>query len=330
MRIESILGGFFMKFSDFKRLKDFTRQELYKILKKGFELKYKIDVGKYKPFTDKTMTMIFEKPSTRTRVSFEAGMYQLGGQAIYLNANDIQIGRGETIEDTARILSGYASLVMIRTFEHEKVEKLAKYSTVPVINGLSDMYHPCQVLSDIFSIMEAKGLNIEEDNTKNFNKMNFLYIGDGTNVAHSLIDACAIFGMNMYVVCPKGYEPDLELLKNAQKTAQESNCKIVLLNDVKDLDAKIDVVYTDIWISMGKEQEKQKRLNDFQGYQVNSELLKKYCKDDVSVMHCLPAHRGEEITAEVMESQNSIVFEQASNRLHVQKAIMIYCIEGLN
>lgn len=318
-----------MKFSDFKRLKDFTREELYKMLRKAFELKYKTDVGKYKPFENKTMTMIFEKPSTRTRVSFEVGMYQLGGQAIYLNANDIQIGRGETIEDTARILSGYASLVMIRTYEHEKVEKLAKAATIPVINGLSDMFHPCQILSDVFSIMEAKGMNIAQDNIKDFNKMNFLYIGDGTNVAHSLIDACAIFGMNMFVVCPKGYEPNAEVLKDAQIAAEKSNCKIVLLNDISQLDSKIDVVYTDIWISMGKEEESQKRLNDFRGYQVNAELLQKYCKADVLVMHCLPAHRGEEITAEVMESKNSIVFEQAANRLHVQKAIMIYCVEGL-
>jgi len=318
-----------MKFSDFKRLKDFSRAELCKILKKGFDLKYKTDVGKYKPFANKTMTMIFEKPSTRTRVSFEVGMYQLGGQAIYLNANDIQIGRGETIEDTAKILSGYASLVMIRTFEHEKVELLAKHSTVPVINGLSDMHHPCQVLSDIFSIIEKKGLGFEKDNVQELNKMNLLYIGDGSNVANSLIDACAIFGINMFVVCPKGYEPNAELLKNAQITAEKSNCKIVLLNDINEINAKIDVVYTDIWISMGKESEKQKRLNDFKNYQVNKELLQKYCKDDVLVMHCLPAHRGEEITAEVIDSKNSIVFEQASNRLHVQKAIMIYCTEGL-
>ena len=318
-----------MKFCDFLRIKDFGKKELLKILKKAFELKYKTDVSKFKPFANKSLAMIFEKSSTRTRVSFEVGFFELGGHPIFLNSNDIQLGRGESIEDTAKTLSEYVDMVVIRTFGHDRVEKLAKYATIPVINGLSDMFHPAQVLSDIFSIMEAKGCDYKKTEKFDFNKINLLYIGDGMNVAHSLIDAASIFGMNITLACPKGYEPNKDVLKNAQKEAKKSGSEIKLLNlsDLKIAATKADVIYTDVWTSMGKEKERAERLKVFKNYQINKELLKK-AKKDVLVMHCLPAHRGEEITDEVMDSNKSIVFTQAGNRLHVQKAIMVYCMDG--
>ncbi len=316
-----------MKFSDFLMLKDFKKDELYKILRASYELKHNVDRAKFKPMANKTMAMIFEKPSTRTRVSFEVGMYELGGQALYLHSNDIQIGRGETIEDTARILSQYVDIIMIRAFEQEKIKTLAKFSNVPVINGLSDECHPCQTLSDIFSIFEFKNFDVYKDNTKNLNKMNLLYIGDGSNVLNSLMQACAIFGMNISIVCPRGYEPEKKTLLDAQKIAKRNNCEIFVTNNIKEIKKKVDVIYTDIWTSMGKEAEQKKRQKDFKNYQVNRDFVDKIGKKDVIIMHCLPAHRGEEITDEVIESKNSRVFEQAGNRLHVQKAIILYCLK---
>jgi ornithine carbamoyltransferase len=331
------------KFCDFLKLSSLKKEELFKILKKSYELKYKIDVNTYKPFANKTLAMVFEKPSTRTRVSFEVGMFQLGGHALYLNSKDIQIGRGETTEDTARILSEYVDLVMIRTFEQEIVEKLAEFATIPIINGLTDLYHPCQILSDIFSIMEEKKelFNFDlkfdiankknmEDIQKSFNSINFLYVGDSTsNVANSLMDAASIFGMQAYFLSPKNYELNADLLKNAKVIAKENGGRIECINNINELDKKIDVVYTDIWISMGKEEEQKERYEAFKNYQVNKDLLEKHAKKDVIVMHCLPAHRGEEITNEVIESKNSIVFKQAGNRLDVQKAIMLYTMNEL-
>ncbi|MDR0675932.1 MAG: ornithine carbamoyltransferase [Elusimicrobiota bacterium] len=322
------------KFCNFLKLKDFKINELLKILKKSFDLKYNIDMNIYKPFANKSLAMIFEKPSTRTRVSFDVGMYQLGGQAIYLNAEDIQIGRGETIEDTARILSEYVNIVMIRTFEQEKVEKLAKFATIPIINGLSDLYHPCQILSDIFSIMEERKdvfdfynlVNIESK----FNKIKFLYIGDSTsNIANSLLNASAIFGIDIYFISPKNYELNPSLLKEANSMAKQSGGKINQLDNIDDLKEKFDIIYTDIWISMGKEYEKEKRYKALKSYQVNKKLLDRCAKKDVKVMHCLPAHRGEEITDDILENPTSIVFKQAGNRLHVQKAIMLYTMNQI-
>ncbi|MCP4482006.1 MAG: ornithine carbamoyltransferase [bacterium] len=288
---------------DFLRLKDFSLIELHKILAKAKELK--AGLVRPQPFVGKTMAMVFEKPSTRTRVSFETGFFELGGHPIFLSANDIQIGHGETIEDTARTLSEYVDLIMIRTFAHSKIKKLAQFSTVPVINGLTDLYHPAQVLSDIYTVIEEKGRT----------DIRFLYIGDGSNnMANSLIDVAEIFGMKMYVASPTDYEPH-----------NSKNIEIVKAKDLAGLVGNMDVIYTDVWTSMGQEDEGGERFKALKEYQVNSLLLEN-AKDDIIIMHCLPAHRGEEITAEILERHNSIVFKQAGNRLYVQKAIMLYCM----
>jgi len=323
------------KFCDFLKLNDFSIEELLNIIWAGYELKSNISKVQ-RPFTGKTLAMIFEKPSTRTRISFEVGMLELGGHAIYLNAKDLQIGRGETIEDTARILSDYVNLVMIRTFKQEDIELLAKFSSVPIINGLTDMYHPCQVLSDIFSIMEGKREFFDfnhfkkDDIIKSFNNINFLYIGDSTsNMANSLMDASSIFGLNSYFLSPNGYELDKNLYKLAKERALASGGDIRRIESLDEIDKRIDVFYTDIWISMGKEKEQKERYKAFQGYQLNQNLLNRYSNNDCLVMHCLPAHRGEEITNEVIEGKNSIVFVQAKNRLYIQKAIMLYVMNEL-
>lgn len=324
------------KFCDFLKLSDFSIEELLNIIWAGYELKS--DISKVqRPFTGKTLAMIFEKPSTRTRISFEVGMLELGGHAIYLNSKDLQIGRGETIEDTARILSDYVDLVMIRTFKQEDIELLAKFSSIPIINGLTDMYHPCQVLSDIFSIMEGKkeyfdfSCCFKKDNIiKNFNNINFLYIGDSTsNMANSLMDASSIFGLNSYFLSPNDYGLNEVLYKKAKKKALMNGGDIKNIKHLNEIDKKIDIFYTDIWISMGKEEEQKERYKAFRGYQLNQDLLNKYSNDGCLVMHCLPAHRGEEITNEVIEGKNSIVFRQAKNRLYIQKAIMLYVMNEL-
>jgi len=325
------------KFCDFLKLNDFSIEELLNIIWVGYELKSGTSKVQ-RPFTGKTLAMIFEKPSTRTRISFEVGMLELGGHAIYLNSKDLQIERGEILKDTARILSGYVDLVMIRTFKQEDIELLAKFSSIPIINGLTDMYHPCQVLSDIFSIMEGKKefFNFDfncfkkSNIVKSFNNINFLYIGDSTsNMANSLMDASSIFGLNSYFLSPHGYELNKNLYKRAKEKALINGGDIKSIKSLDEIDKKIDVFYTDIWISMGKEEEQKERYKAFQGYQLNQELLDRYSNKDFLVMHCLPAHRGEEITNEVIESKNSIVFTQAKNRLYIQKAIMLYVMNEL-
>ncbi|MFC1485274.1 ornithine carbamoyltransferase [bacterium] len=313
-----------MNFKNFLRLSDFSKNDLYEIFKKTIDLKK--NKNSEKPLEGKTLAMIFQKSSTRTRISFETGMYQLGGHALFLNPNDMQIGRGESIEDTAKILSGYVDGIMIRTYDHKDIETLAEHASIPVINGLSDMFHPCQALSDIFTIMEKKEWDIEKDNTKNCNKLKLAYIGDGMNMAHSLIDASSIFGINIFAACPKGYEPNEEIVDDAKNRAKKNGGNIIITNDPILAAKDADVIYTDVWISMGKEKEKKKRIKAFKNYQINSELVS-YAKKDALIMHCLPAHRGEEITADVIDSKNSIVFAQAGNRLHAQKAIMVLLMQ---
>jgi len=261
----------------------------------------------------KTLGMIFQKASTRTRVSFEVGMWQLGGSALFLNANDLQIGRGEFVKDTARVLSRYVDGIMIRTSSHDEVIEMAKYATVPVINALTEMMHPCQALTDIFTVMEHKG---------KLKGLKMAYIGDGNNMVHSLIHACAKVGMDLAIATPKGYEPDATIVSEALAIAAMNGSTITLGNDPLVTAEQADVLYTDVWASMGRETEQNIRKVAFAGYQINSAVMN-VAKADAIVLHCLPAHRGEEITDEVMECKQSVVFDQAENRLHVQKAIMV-------
>jgi ornithine carbamoyltransferase len=258
------------------------------------------------------MAMIFEKPSTRTRVSFEVGMWQLGGYALYLSASDLQLGRGETISDTAQVLSRYVDGIMARVFSHRTILDLVSYSRVPVINGLSDFSHPCQGLADLFTIYEKKC---------RLSGLKLAYVGDGNNVAHSLIFGCSKVGMDMTLACPKGYEPNAEVVLKAKEEAKRNGCEIKLTNDPKEAVRGADIVYTDVWASMGQEKDHEERVKVLKPYQVNGQVVKE-AKDDYLFMHCLPAHRGEEVSDEVADSKNSVIFDQAENRLHTQKALM--------
>jgi len=261
----------------------------------------------YMPLKGKTLGMIFEKSSTRTRLSFEAGMYQLGGIAIFLSTRDIQLGRGETIADTAKVMSRYLDGVMIRTFSQELVDEFAGYSTVPVINGLTDLLHPCQILSDLFTLIEKRG---------RYEGLKIAYIGDGNNIANSWINAAAKLSFQLTLACPAGYNPDEAILERGMKEG-----KVTLYRDPSEAAKDADVVYTDVWASMGQENEYEERVKVFKDYQLNKELIG-YAKGNAIIMHCLPAHRGEEITADVIDGQHSVVVDQAENRLHVQKAVM--------
>ncbi len=302
-----------MKGKDLISIHDLSREEVDQILETSQILKMKQKLGEqYHPLKGKTLGMIFQKSSTRTRVSFEVGMFQLGGHALFLSANDLQLNRGETIADTARNLSRYLDGIMIRTFDHQDVVDLAEYSSVPVINGLTDLLHPCQVLSDLFTIKEKK---------QNLEGLKLIYIGDGNNMAHSLMFGGAKMGMHVVICSPSGFEPDPEITRLSRVDASKSGATISIEDDPVEAVKTADVIYTDVWASMGMEDEHEERLRSFASYQLNSELLEK-SKEDVIVMHCLPAHRGEEITDEVIDGPHSIVFDQAENRLHVQKAIM--------
>lgn len=294
---------------DFLSLKDFSVNDIAYLIEKAEEMKQH-------PYQDlfkgKTLAMIFEKSSTRTRVSFEAGMTQLGGHALFLSSNDLQIGRGETIGDTAQVLSGYVDGIMIRTFEHEKIEELAKYASIPVINGLTDYSHPCQALADLLTIKEAKGT---------LKGVKVAYIGDGNNVAHSLMVGCAQLGCDIAVSSPKGYEPLQEVTDTAQAFAKQSGAEVIVTTDAVAAVQDADVIYSDVFTSMGQEAETEKRLAEFKEYQVNEELMQ-HAATDYIFLHCLPAHRGEEVTADIIDGPHSKVFQQAENRLHVQKALI--------
>lgn len=292
---------------------DLSPEEIIAVLDKADELKQKLRKGEpHELLHGKTLGMIFAKPSTRTRVSFETAMTQLGGHAIYMGMGDLQLGRGETIADTARTLSRYVDAVMARLFKHEDIVELARNSSVPVVNGLTELFHPCQTLADLQTIREKKG---------KLKGLKLAWVGDGNNVCNSLLLGCTLVGMNISAACPKGYEPNAEIVKQAQKNVKGSRAKVEILNDPKKAVAGADIIYTDVIVSMGQEAEREQRMRDFKGYQVNADLLK-HAKKDVIFMHCLPAHRGEEVSAEVIDGPHSVIFDQAENRLHAQKAIL--------
>lgn len=265
----------------------------------------------------KVLGMIFTKSSTRTRVSFETGIIQLGGHGIFLSSQVSQVGRGEPITDTGKVLSRYLDLIMIRTFKHQDVQDLAKVSRVPVINGLDDEYHPCQVLADLMTVREYRGTTQGQS---------LVYIGDGNNMAHSLMLGGALAGMHVRIVSPKSYQPKPEVVSLAQKEGEKTGARIEVTDDLNGVEGA-DVVYTDVWASMGQEEEAKKRQEDFAGYEVNAKLMAK-AKKDAIFLHCLPAHRGEEVSAEVIDGPQSRVFDQAENRLHAQKALMTFLVNG--
>lgn len=303
---------------DLIAVSDLSKEEIQIILNLAKFMKNRAKKGLTpKLLKGKTLAMIFEKPSNRTRVSFEVGMWQLGGLAINLDAAGLRFGKGEIIQDIARTLSRYVDGIVIRTFDHENVYKLARYASIPVINGLTDLLHPCQGLTDIFTIWEKKG---------KLKGIKVAYIGDGNNVCHSLMMAAAKTGMEFIAACPKGYEPDKKVLNKAIEVSERSKATVLVVNDPKDAVVGADVIYTDVWTSMGQEKEEGKRLKAFQGYQVNNSLVQR-AKRDVIVLHCLPAHRGQEISEDILDSKYSVVFDQAENRLHVQKAILALLME---
>ncbi len=303
---------------DFLSLKDYSCDEILYFLDVADGLKSEQrDDGTMRYLPGRTLGMLFTKSSTRTRVSFQTGIHQLGGTGLFLSGNDLQLGRGEPIKDTARVLSRYLDAIMIRTFAHSDVEELAKYADIPVINGLTDLLHPCQVLADLQTIREYK---------RELKGLKLAYIGDGNNMAHSLMYGCAKVGMDITLACPEGYDPNSQVMAEAQEIAGDMSSIVQLYRDPLAAAEGADVVYTDVWASMGQEGEAAERQKAFAGvYQVNNELLK-VTKDDSLVLHCLPAHRGEEITEEVIEGSHSVVFEEAENRLHAQKAIMALLI----
>jgi ornithine carbamoyltransferase len=308
---------------DFISIHNLSATEVSAILDLAADLKHKQRSNiKHEYLWAKSMAMIFEKPSTRTRVSFEIGMWQLGGLAINLDQEAIGLGKRESIGDVAKTLSRFADAILIRTFAHEKVVELAKHATVPVINALSDLLHPCQALSDIFTIKEKKGF-------ASMRGLKMAYIGDGNNVCHSLMFTAAKVGLNLVVATPKGFEPKEEIVELALKDAKKDGVQIDILNDPVIAASGADVIYTDVWASMGQEKETEKRRKIFSKYQINRELVK-LAKPDYIFMHCLPAHRGDEVTDDVIDSPNSVVFDQAENRLHVQKAILVKLLGGNN
>ncbi|MBQ3970990.1 MAG: ornithine carbamoyltransferase [Selenomonadaceae bacterium] len=303
-----------LKGKDMISIHDLSVDEVEEILGLAAELKAKQKAGiEHHLLRGKTLGMIFEKSSTRTRVSFETGMYQLGGQALFLSNRDLQLGRGEPIKDTARVLSRYLDGIMIRTYGHDRVMELAEYASVPVINALTDLLHPCQVLTDLLTIREHKG--------KNLKGLRMAYVGDGNNMTNSYMYGCAKAGMAFVAATPRDYAPDAEVTKNAMEDAKLTGASITLLNDPVEAVKGADIVVTDTWASMGQEAEHEERKKIFAPYQVNKELLANADKR-VIVMHCLPAYRGEEITEDVLEANADVIFDEAENRLHTQKAIM--------
>ena len=299
-------------------LVDLTSEDIWRLIFLTDDIKNsRIDVSN--ALKGYVLGMIFEKPSTRTRISFEVAMYELGGHAIYLPTQTLQLSRGESIKDTAKVLSRYVDIVMARVYSHKKLEELAKYADIPVINGLSDLSHPVQALADFYTIYE------------HFNRLRGIkiaYVGDGNNVANSLLLGAAKIGLHIAVATPKGYEPSKIYVNNAVRISNETGAKIELLNNPYDAVKNADVIYTDTFVSMGQEEEREERLKVFMPtYQVNMDLIRASRNDDVVFMHCLPAHRGEEVTDEVIDSEYSIVYDQAENRLHMQKAILLWIVE---
>ncbi len=299
---------------DLLKMENLSKEEILDILNLADQLKYELKHGiKHHHLEGKTLGMIFEKSSTRTRVSFEAGMYQLGGYPLFLSSSDLQIGRGEPIQDTARVLSRYLNGIMIRTFSQKEVSDLAECSNIPIINGLTDDEHPCQVLADLMTIRENK--NILEG-------LKVAYIGDGNNMAQSLLIGCLTSGMDISLAIPDNYMIKEDYINKGIEISKNNNLNFNIVNDPKEAAIDADVVITDVWASMGQENEALERMKAFKGYQVNTELMK-LAKDDAIVLHCLPAHREEEITEEILEKHSDVIFEEAENRLHVQKSILV-------
>ncbi|MBT3318284.1 MAG: ornithine carbamoyltransferase [Clostridia bacterium] len=295
------------------KLSDYTPDEIMQVLSLALNLKTQKEKGYPAPLLGgKILAMIFTKSSTRTRVSFEAGIYQLGGTAQFLSSNDIQLGRGEPISDTAKVLSRMVDGIMIRTFAQSDVEGLAEHGSIPVINGLTDLLHPCQILADLLTYYE----NVGSFDGK------MAYIGDGNNVANSLLIGCAQVGLDVTIACPKGFEPDADILATAQKIAANTGATITITQDPKEAVSGATAVYTDVWASMGQESDAKQKHAHFTDYQVNSELMALADKDAI-FLHCLPAHRGEEVTSDVIDGDQSVVFDEAENRLHAQKAVMV-------
>lgn len=295
-------------------LHDWTTEDIEKALSLAEKLKKEQKAGIPHPLLKgKTLGMIFTKSSTRTRVSFEVGMYQLGGNALFLSSNDIQLGRGETIHDTAKVLSRFLDGIMIRTFKQEDVEDLAKYGSIPIINGLTDLLHPCQILADLLTVKEHCG---------GLRGKKMAYVGDGNNITHSLLYGCAKVGMDLAVATPESYACDPEIVKLALSDAEKTGAKITITTDPKEAVKDADAVYTDTWVSMGQEDQKAEKVKSFSPYQVNTELFS-LAKQDAIFLHCLPAYRGYEVTDEIIDGPNSAVFDEAENRLHAQKAVMV-------
>jgi ornithine carbamoyltransferase len=297
---------------DFLTVSDISAEEIDRLLKRAIALKAGQDSNAC-PLIGKSVGLIFEKASTRTRVSFEVGIYQLGAQSIYLTPKDIQIGRGETIHDTAKVLSRYLDAIVMRTYSHDTVREFAAHASIPVINGLSDLHHPCQALGDLMTIIEKKG---------SLNGIRLAYIGDGNNVANSLMEAASITGIRLSIACPRGYEPLHGKRRESEKRLERN---VLIVRDPKEAISGADAIYTDVWVSMGQEEEASQRRQRFRKYQVNSKLLS-LARPDAIVLHCLPAHRGEEITDEVIDGRQSVVFDQAENRLHTQKALLEFLL----
>ena len=303
-----------LKGKDLLSIHDLSEEDVQEILETAAKLKAEQKAGIPHPLLKgKTLAMIFEKSSTRTRVSFETGIFQLGGQGIFLSTRDIQLGRGEPVKDTARVLARYVDGIMIRTYAQSEVEEFAQYADVPVINALTDLLHPCQVLTDLLTMQEYKG--------KNLKGLHFAYIGDGNNMANSYLYGCAKVGIHCTIACPKGYEPNKDVLAKALEDAKATGAVLKVVEDPAEAAKDADVLATDTWTSMGEEAEKEVREKVFRGYQINRELLALADKEAI-VLHCLPAYRGKEITEEVLEGYAHVIFDEAENRLHTQKAVM--------
>ncbi|GEK30080.1 ornithine carbamoyltransferase [Kurthia zopfii] len=303
-----------LKGKDLLSLADYTSEEVQQLIDLAIQLKTITKAGKCSTLLEgKTLAMIFEKNSTRTRISFEVGMHQLGGKGMFMNARDLQIGRGESVHDTAHVMSGYVDGIMIRANSHAMVAELAEHASIPVINGLTDLAHPCQALADLETIKEVKG---------EFKGLKLAYIGDGNNVAHSLVVAAAHVGMDVVVASPTNYEPSGEAMKIATEIATQNGSTVTFTNDPFEAAKDADVIYTDVWTSMGQEEESAKRLKDFEGFQI-SEALVANAKADYMFLHCLPAHREEEVATTIIDGDNSYIFQQAENRLHAQKAVLV-------
>ncbi|KQL46494.1 ornithine carbamoyltransferase [Brevibacillus choshinensis] len=301
------------KGKDLLRIDEFNGEELMELLHLAAHIKQLQKLGQpFQPLQGKTLGMIFDKASTRTRVSFEVGMYQLGGMGMFLSGKELQLGRGEPISDTAKVLSRYVDAIMIRTFSHSYVEELAEHASIPIINGLTDLYHPCQALADMLTIWEHKG---------KLQGIKLAYVGDGNNVANSLVLAAVLLGMDVRVATPAGYEMDSEIVQKANEYAQQSGGKMMVTLDPAEAVTGADAVYTDVWTSMGFEAENEVRMKAFENYQVNENLVA-HADPNYLFLHCLPAHRGEEVTAGVIDGERSFIFDQAENRLHAQKAIL--------